>query len=289
MVTTLGNKARFHEFAEHHGFPVPRTAALKSGADLSQLATFQFPIIVKPADKRGFYLGEVERLSYISSREEAIAVCGRMLATGNEVVVQQWIEGADANIYFALFHCGRSPDSVNMFFGRKIEAYPPRVGTTAVCVAAPEVSHTLGPLVRKFIAASAYEGLGSLEFKLDEVTRRFVIIEPTVGRTDWQEEIATLNGVNLPLIAYRYETGLPPEPPLPIGRAAAWRESLRFWKVGAALGADIRVYDCYWRMNDPMPAVIYYANLASRYLKRRIARPTAGGTRTLFGKSKGTI
>jgi D-aspartate ligase len=130
--------------------------------------------------------------------------------------------------------------------------------------------------------------LGSLEFKLDEAARRFVIIEPTVGRTDWQEEIATLNGVNLPLIAYRYEVDLPPAPPVQIERAAAWRESFRFRKVGAVLGSDIRIYDCYWRMNDPMPAVIYYANLVSGYLRRRIARPAAGGTRALFGKSKGT-
>jgi predicted ATP-grasp superfamily ATP-dependent carboligase len=224
-------------------------------------------------------MGEVERLSFISSLDEANRVCGRMLATGNEIVVRQWIEGADGNIYFALFHSGRSPRSESMFFGRKIEAHPPQVGTTAVCVAAPEVGRSLEPLVRKFIDGVAYEGLGSLEFKLDEGARRFVIIEPTVGRTDWQEEIATLNGVNIPLIAYRYEVDLPPEPPVRIDRAAAWLESFRFRKAAVALGPDIRIYDCYWRMNDPMPAVIYDANLVFDYLQRRMGRRTPGGSR----------
>ncbi len=42
-------------------------------------------------------------------------------------------------------------------------------------------------------ASTQYEGLGSLEFKWDAQGRRFLIIEPTVGRTDMQEEIPTLN------------------------------------------------------------------------------------------------
>ena len=50
-------------------------------------------------------------------------------------------------------------------------------------------------------------GVGSLEFKRDRKTVKFMIVEPTVGRTDAQEEIATLCGVNIPLIAYSTALG----------------------------------------------------------------------------------
>ena len=46
-----------------------------------------------------------------------------------------------------------------------------------------------------------------MEFKRDARTGEFLMIEPTVGRVDWQEEVATLNGVNIPLAAYLHEIG----------------------------------------------------------------------------------
>jgi hypothetical protein len=51
-------------------------------------------------------------------------------------------------------------------------------------------------------------GFGGIEYKRDARDGRFLIIEPTVGRTDWQEEVATLAGVNIPLMACRHELGL---------------------------------------------------------------------------------
>jgi predicted ATP-grasp superfamily ATP-dependent carboligase len=51
-------------------------------------------------------------------------------------------------------------------------------------------------------------GFGGIEYKRDARDGRFLIIEPTVGRTNWQKEVATLAGVNIPLMAYRHELGL---------------------------------------------------------------------------------
>lgn len=287
MVTTLENKSRFQNFAELHDLPVPQTAILREEADFEKLWGFQYPIVVKPADKTTVYMGRTQRLSYIGTVEEAVAVCRRMLNTAGELVVQEWIEGPDSNIYFSLFHRGKEPESIDIFHGRKIASYPPRVGSTAVCVAAPEVVDILGPLTKKFIDVADYQGLGSLEFKWDSHAHRFVIIEPTVGRTDWQEEIATLSGLNLPLIAYRYELGLPPLPQLPVDRAVAWRESFRHPKRWPGLPADVRVYDGYWRLDDPMPALVFYADVVLQNAFRRITEPVFDRRRPAFRKGKG--
>jgi D-aspartate ligase len=273
LVTTLENKARFHEFAERHDLPVPTTVVLKNVGDLAKLSRLRYPLIAKPADKQSVHSGQTRRLDFINTPEEALASCTEMLNTAGELIVQEWIAGPDSNVYFSLFHRGKNPKAVDIFHGRKIASFPPRVGSTAVCLAAPEMANVLGPLTEKFLDVSDYQGLGSLEFKWDSQLNRFVIIEPTVGRTDWQEEIATLSGLNLPLIAYRYELGLPALSEVQADRSAAWRESFRHRQRSTQSLSGVRIYDGYWRNNDPIPAVVFYVNFAIRNAFRQITRP----------------
>jgi D-aspartate ligase len=274
IVTTLGNKEQLQRFAETHAMPVPRTIIVKSESDLAQIPKLGFPIIIKPANKFSVHMGRVERISLVTTTEEAAAACRRLLKLGETPVAQEWIDGPDSNIYFALFHCGRSPPSRSIFFGRKIAAYPPRVGSTAVCVPAPEAAELLRPLTEKFLDVSQYEGLGGLEYKWDPRGDRFVIIEPTVGRTDYQEEIATLNGLNLARIAYCYELGLP-VPGQEQVETAAWRASFRNIRIGC--GPGMRTYDGYWRRDDPLPTLIYCIDLAIRASLRLIRRLKSTG------------
>jgi predicted ATP-grasp superfamily ATP-dependent carboligase len=269
MVAALGDKELFQRFAEAQALPVPRTIVVKGESDLDQIAQLGSPVIIKPADKFLVHMGWIERLSVAQTIGDAAATCRRFLSLGETPVVQEWIDGPDSSIYFALFHCGQSPASRSIFFGRKIAANPPRVGSTALCVPAPEAADVLRPVTEKFLDASHYEGLGSLEYKWNPRDRRFVIIEPTVGRTDSQEEIATLNGLNLALVAYCYELGLPIPEHKQVD-AVAWRESLRSMRIRSGLGS--RTYDGYWRIDDPMPAFAYCIDLAIRAVRRLMRR-----------------
>lgn len=288
LITTLENKARFHEFAERHALPVPPTVVLKGEDDLPQLARLRYPLIIKPADKLPVHLGRTRRLAQANTPDEGLALCKEMLRTAGELIVQEWIAGPDSGIYFSLFHRGKGSSAARIFHGRKVVSYPPGIGSTALCVAAPEAAEALGPLTENFLALTGYEGLGSLEFKWDEAARRFVIIEPTVGRTDWQEEIATLNGVNLPLIACRDAAGSPPLPQEQTTRPAAWRESLRHRGRVAGLPAGVRIHDGYWRNNDPLPAVVYYTNFMFRNVRREVMR-RLGRKKERIGRKAGEL
>jgi hypothetical protein len=102
--------------------------------------------------------------------------------------------------------------------------------------------------------------MGSMEYKRDERDGRFYMVEPTVARTDFQEEVACLNGVNIPEAAYRYESGLPQVAPTPAAVPQVWREPLSdrwsFEEGGRAEDERSRghpVRDAYWRWNDPRP------------------------------------
>jgi len=292
MVSALYNKATFQAFAEAHDLPIPRTIIVEREADIAKIADLGMPVIAKPADKRPVHFGQVERINWLDRYDEAAAACRRMLGAAGSLVVQEWIDGPDSGICFALFHCNSESGSRRIFFGRKVAAYPPGLGSTAVCVPAAEEADLLRPLTEKFLDITGYRGLGSLEFKWDARRNRFVIIEPTVGRTDWQEEIATLNGVNLPLIAYRDELGLS-APIEEIVDPAAWRHSLLHLSRAAAVRE--RLYDGYFRLDDPLPGLAFGLDFAlhcARRLltwqwserrkahsrKRRIAQVTHQGT-----------
>jgi len=257
-VVDLSDKARFQRLAEEIGLPVPRSVIVEPTTDLRLLGELSFPVVIKPANKEAFYLGRTERIRKVNTLDEAIAVCTRALPNAGKVIVQEWIAGPDSNIYFCLFYRGKDGVIVSSFTGQKILSDPPEIGGTAICLAAPEVRNAIEPVTMAFADRVGFDGMGSLEFKWDPERARFVIIEPTVGRVDWQEEIATLCGVNIPLIAYRHETGLAPISVDRVPEDVAWRVSfIKRWPKQRSRSGT-RVYDGYWRLDDPGPAVFYY-------------------------------
>jgi D-aspartate ligase len=270
IVRTLGNKALFQAFAERDGFPVPRAVTFKDPADLPALRTLGMPVVIKPVDKALVLAGLVDRALRAKNFEEAAAAATRMVAHAGPVLIQEWIDGADSDIVFCLFNCDANSRCVQAFVGRKVVCDPPDVGSTAVCIAAPEVERELLSITTRLIDRVKYQGMGSLEFKRCRNTGRYLIVEPTVGRTDWQEEIATLCGVNIPLTAYRTELNLAQSESVGNQRSIAWRSSVGFRIPRGILPRGTRIYDGYFRVSDPLPGLYYY--VVDAFLVRALRR-----------------
>lgn len=258
-VMMLHDKARFHEFALANDFPVPNGEVLRDGTQIGRIRNLRLPLVIKLADKRFFHFGEAPRLVVADNWTEAAAICDRLLAITGEIIVQECVDGPDTSLFFCLFYRGRE-GATTMFIGRKLASWPPRAGSTAVCTHAADIGGALERTTRAFIERVGYVGFGSLEYKWDAVTGRFLIIEPTVGRTDWQEEISTLSGVNIVLSGYCQECGLPPIEPTPAATRVVWQASYTDrLKVGAeATSPGAVVVDGYWRRDDPLPAIVHY-------------------------------
>ncbi len=133
----------------------------------------------------------------------------------------------------------------------------------------------LTELTNRFFSAVGFVGLGSMEYKRDRRDGRFYMVEPTVGRTDYQEEVATLNGVNIPLAAYLGEVGAPFPSAAPAGPPVGWRDPIGDHNARAALRGTavaavpgLRFRDAYFRPDDPMPFIA----LKAAGLTRRLAR-----------------
>lgn len=276
-LASLMKKTDFQRLALEHGFPIPRSVRIRSSNDLGSLAGLSFPAVVKPSVKTEDYLmHEFERGYPVASLEQAESVARRILPVLPDLIVQEWIDGPDSAIYFCLMYRG-SDGPVSSFTGRKLSIWPPGVGTTASCIAAPEAHDQLHRLTEAFFSAVSFCGMGSMEYKRDARTGEFFMIEPTVGRVDWQEEVATLNGANIPLAAYLHEIGAEAAPAEAPSRPVIWRDGARHWKaarVGSA-GAtfsDAEVRDAYWRLNDPLPALFHAITMFVRILRRALKR-----------------
>jgi D-aspartate ligase len=260
-VLMLHNKAQFHEYALANDLPVPNSEVIRDVTDIGRIQALRYPVIIKIADKRHFHSGDAPRLVVARDWGRAARSSRRLLAISGEIIVQECIGGPDSSIYFCLFYRGSGGATV-IFSGRKLASCPPGAGSTALCMHAGEVSETLERSTRSFLERVDYSGFGGLEFKRDPASGRFVIIEPTVGRTDWQEEIATLSGVNIPLAGYRHEYELPQS----LGEACisssriVWQASyIDRMRVGfGVVPSGAVVVDGYWRRDDPLPALTHY-------------------------------
>jgi D-aspartate ligase len=259
-VMTLQDKARFHEFATANGLPVPNGVILRQWIDITKLRDLRFPAIIKPADKCDVHLNRAPRLVVAYNNEQAAIICRKMLErTAGEVIVQERVEGPDSNIYFCLFY--RGEHQTVMFSGQKLASSPPGTGSTAMCIQAGDARETLEVATHKFLEiVPDYRGFGSVEFKWDADAQRWVIIEPTVGRTDWQEEVAALFGVNIPLAGYLCECDLPLPTISLHDENLVWQASwIERWKVGSsAIPTNAIIIDGFWRRDDPIPAIVHY-------------------------------
>ena len=256
----LMHKQGFQDLAEAVKAPVPRTVRLQSKRDLARISALKYPCIFKPSKKDYDYGARFMKGYKVSSPEEVVALYEEIHPILADMVVQEWIEGSDADVYFCLQYIDSEGGIVSSFSGRKIRAWPLRVGGTASCTAAWEVADELSNITSAFFRKVGFVGMGSMEYKRDARDGCFYMVEPTVGRTDFQEEVASLNGVNIPAAAYRYEMALPAIPPKRAAVPRIWREPTtdRWAFQESGEQADVRsightVCDAYWRWNDPRP------------------------------------
>lgn len=259
-VNELLHKAGFQAVAESEGFPVPRTLFIRSHVDIGRIAELRFPAVIKPGDKKLFFERRAPRAMRVRTAAEAEAACRSLLPTAPDLVLQEWIDGLESDIYFCLQFRPDLGKAAYSFTGRKLRCWPPQTGSTASCLPAPEVSTSLEPLTSSFFEKTRCVGMCGMEFKLDRRTGAFFMIEPTIGRADWQEEVATLNGVNIPLAAYRHMLSLPPPEQKRSRRTVIWRDPACYWRAVLAapsrreeIPADATIMSSCWRSDDPVP------------------------------------
>ncbi len=210
VVEMLMDKTSFYSYAAEHGFPIPATHLIRNRQELEDvMGTLTFPCILKPANSA---TGLWERNVTVSAFRVADAASLRELYDAHHqltdvLIVQQWIEGADSDLYSCNTYFGADSEPLVSFTARKLRQWPPHVGKSCLgeeCRAEPVLAETV-----KLLRAVRYKGLGYVEFKRDARTGEYFIIEPNVGRPTGRSAIAEAGGVELLFTMYCDALGRP--------------------------------------------------------------------------------
>lgn len=270
LLSDLQSKSGFQWLAARSRAPIPQGVVLHSAADLPATQSLQYPCVLKPLEQDAAYAERFKKAYKVSSAVEAEALYREIESVMPHMIVQEWLEGDDSDIYFCLGFWDKQSELVgSAFSGRKVRSWPRHVGGTASCTAAPEAAAELARLTNEFVRATGYVGQMGMEFKYDSRRGGFFMVEPTVGRTDYQHEIATLSGCNVlsMMVAHLAERPVPTEGS---PRSVVWYDEVADAKALAAgaqstLFPDRQRVPAIWRWTDPMPAV---ADLKQRAMGR---------------------
>lgn len=262
QVVALQSKAEFQQLAEQHQAPIPKAVVLNQAGGLAQLSNLTFPCVFKPLEQNEAYSRAFKKAYKVQSAAEVEQLYQQIAPIMPDMIVQEWIQGRDSDIYFCLAFFDPQSQLVSSFTGRKLRSWPLNIGGTASCTGAPEAHAELSRLTADFARAIGYQGLIGVEFKFDASRQGYYLIEPTVGRTDYQHEIATLSGHNLLLDMARYFDGKPP-----VAKTSSilsvWRDPIADAQA-LSHGADptepagARRYDAVFRWQDPGPQLADY-------------------------------
>ncbi|GAB4575557.1 MAG: hypothetical protein Tsb008_16620 [Rhodothalassiaceae bacterium] len=269
VLAALMRKATIGDAFARAGIAYSRTLVLDTDAYPERLDDLRYPVILKPDTKPADYLSRFRKAYILSSEAEVRERITSMRGMVETVILQEYIQGPDTEIFFCLALVGRDGRLVQSFVGRKLASWPVGSGNTAACIPAPpDIAEEIRGLSERFFRANGFFGIGSVEFKRAPTGEIFGI-EPTVCRVNAQSEIAVLNGVELPLAFYAFATGQEPPPPRAVDPAGWVDPFLRAFLVRTQGWRPPRsgippLQDALWRWTDPGPTLAYYG----RHLRR---------------------
>lgn len=240
VVETLLDKVRFQAFAEASGLPVPRTFLLRDRAQAEAAAReLRYPCILKPPQKTATWQAHTRAKVYkVAGAEDLLALYDRCRDWSDTLMVQEWIDGTDADLYSYNGYFSAAGEPLAGFVARKLRQWPPQTGTS--CLGEECRNDVVLETALALFRAAGFRGLGYVELKRDPRSGEHVVIEPNIGRPTGRSAIAEAGGVALLYTMYCDVTGSP----LPADRVQRYtgvkwihlrrdfQSALHYWRRG---------------------------------------------------------
>jgi predicted ATP-grasp superfamily ATP-dependent carboligase len=290
VVEMLMDKLSFYAHAKKAALPIPRTFIVTNRSQVEQAAAeLSFPCILKPPMRTPSWEQHVRaKVFKLANVEELLTAYERYSPWANELMVQEWIEGTDAELYSCNCYFDAESRPLVTFVSRKLRQWPPEIGVSSLgeeCRNDVVLQETI-----RLFKSVGYRGLGYVEMKRDVRTGKHFVIEANIGRPTGRSAIAEAGGVALLYAAYCDTAGRP----LPAGLSqkfigAKWvylrqdiRSALHYWRRGelslmqwAQSWRGIR-RDAVFSWSDPAPFWADIRRSIGLLLSRnRIKRPTS--------------
>lgn len=291
-VQWMYDKRLTYRRAAELGMDFPQSFQPK-GLDEAALLDCRFPVILKPAFRKGADEFTQAKAWRADDRSALLALYRRAakLVGNDAVIVQEWIPGTGAAqfSYTALCESGKPLASL---VARRTRQHPivfGRSSTFVETVDRPEVE----ALAERFLASIAYSGVVEVEFKYDARDRRYKLLDVNGRFWTWCG-LGALAGVDFPYLAWKHAQGHSIEPCR--GRPnVAWMHASRDIIAAAQemSGGTLRLRDylksfgqplvfANFAFDDPLPAMAELpAAVLNRIAGRRRSSTATAAPRTL--------
>jgi predicted ATP-grasp superfamily ATP-dependent carboligase len=219
IIASFTDKGRFFHYASAYGFPVPRTVVPGADQDVAEIAgDFHFPVIVKPLVPQTWTTPEVYRLVAgkkairVDDADALTGLCQALRPHDPDFAIQEYVHGRDDRLYSVHAFISSAGRPLGAFAGQKIRTYPTYagIGCFVKSVHMPDLVET----GLRLLSAVDYTGLALLQFKQDERSGEFKLLEINPRASSWNL-LAYACGVNLPYLAYCDAIGREVEPVAP--------------------------------------------------------------------------
>jgi D-aspartate ligase len=209
IVEMLMDKLSFTAFAQKQGLSIPKTCILRNEKDVQEAAKeLNFPAVLKPTYRSSEWEQNTTLKAFkLSSTDELMAHYQQYRQWTDEFVLQEWIEGSDANLYSCNCYFDAEGNVLATFIARKLRQWPPKTGQS--CLGEECRDDTVLQESLRLFRSVNYHGLGYVEIKRDQNSGKYFVVEPNIGRPTGRSAIAEAGGVELLYTMYCDVAGLP--------------------------------------------------------------------------------
>ncbi|MDZ7821473.1 MAG: ATP-grasp domain-containing protein [Candidatus Marinimicrobia bacterium] len=206
-VNTLLSKDLFYKIGQQKDYLTPQTWDFH---DLDNISEKQFPIVAKPKYKSPpaeVYSQRISnnlkktRLVLLNNKEQLKQFIEKNQGLLKHIVFQEYVQGYSDTMYTVGIYANSKHEIKALFAGRKVRGYPADIGDN-VLGESHVVPEYLIQNTKKVVKELKFEGIAEFEYKRDEITEEFRLIEVNPRPWSWIG-ITPYCGVNIPLIAYQ--------------------------------------------------------------------------------------
>jgi predicted ATP-grasp superfamily ATP-dependent carboligase len=191
----------------HGSFLFPKTCIVQSESDLRrELRDMAFPVVFKPKYRNEAWLRSgLPKAVLCDDSAQVLSSYETAKAYEKSFLVSEYIPGGDDQVYESHVYYSKGR-LLAMYVDRKLRQYPPLLGTGSFCIS--EKNERVAELTVAMLERLQYSGIGGFEFKRDNRSGEYYVIDPSCGRPCSHCYIGLGEGFNLPYIVYRDLAGM---------------------------------------------------------------------------------
>ena len=278
--TKVMKKESLHTLAQENGILVPETLLPAQDDFYARVeAELGYPCIVKPTDSPEFVSVFRRKIFYCKDKDELRESIQKANDKNIEVIVQRIIPGFDDHMYTFDFYVDQAGRVTHWITCRKLRQFPINFGASVYTEQL--YVQELADISIPFLERIGYRGFGEIEFKKDEKTGKFYMIEINT-RTTTLNELLNKCGINFPYVAYRDMIGSSLESKAITENKGYVFQYLfedvlairEYLKKGQLSAGDVfkslfrRKVPAVWSFKDPKPGLYYSSLLAGRVIRK---------------------